>query len=397
MLGAKTKVGYSSLNIDEKLEGVKNIANKKTWQNFVIELKKIVFRPVRQVSHIGLALVILIVLSTGIPAPEAISETKKIASVDPFGTAAMTGGFDSAGDKVTAVEAVAAVVSVIDTSPENKMTDEAYEIADAQAAKASLAVAGDSIAKLPVVTTTSSAKDKANFQKYVVQNGETLWSIARKFSITTDSIKWSNNMTDADFVKPGQELSIPSITGIIYTVKAGDSIEGIASRYKASAAMIEAQNDLFGEKITAGMKIIIPDGQIIETPAPAPTPAPSPRTRIAGGSSGSAPAYVAASAGPNRFPWGYCTWWVAHKRYIPWRGNAWQWYGNSQAYGRAVGKTPVVGAVMVTWESSVGHVAYVESVNGNTFTVSEMNYVGYGRTSTRTITTSSVPLIGFIY
>jgi surface antigen len=106
---------------------------------------------------------------------------------------------------------------------------------------------------------------------------------------------------------------------------------------------------------------------------------------------------VAASAGPNRFPWGYCTWWVAHKRYIPWRGNAWQWYGNAIAYGRPVGKTPVVGAVMVTWESRIGHVAYVESVNGNTFTVSEMNYRGYGIQSTRTITTSSVPLIGFIY
>jgi len=53
---------------------------------------------------------------------------------------------------------------------------------------------------------------------------------------------------------------------------------------------------------------------------------------------------------------------------------------------------------MVTWESSVGHVAYVEAVHPNgSFTVSEMNYVGYGRVSSRTVTTGSVSLIGFIY
>jgi surface antigen len=52
---------------------------------------------------------------------------------------------------------------------------------------------------------------------------------------------------------------------------------------------------------------------------------------------------------------------------------------------------------MVTWESGVGHVAYVESVSGGSFTISEMNYRGYGIISSRTLTPSSVPLIGFIY
>jgi peptidoglycan DL-endopeptidase CwlO len=82
---------------------------------------------------------------------------------------------------------------------------------------------------------------------------------------------------------------------------------------------------------------------------------------------------------------------------VPWSGNAKDWYWNAQAYGRSVGRTPVPGAIMVTWESGYGHVAYVESTNGNTFTVSEMNYKGFGIVSTRTLTTSQVPLIGFIY
>jgi len=65
--------------------------------------------------------------------------------------------------------------------------------------------------------------------------------------------------------------------------------------------------------------------------------------------------------------------------------------------GYATGRTPVPGSIMVTWESPIGHVAYVESVNGNSFTISEMNVRGWGIASSRTITPGQVPLIGFIY
>jgi surface antigen len=341
---------------------------------------------------LGLALMILIVLATGLSAPKALTETKT-ASVDPFGILAITETTD-ASSKVTAPDAVAYVASIIDVSPTNALQTDAYKIADQQMAKATLAVSNDAIANVPTIQTTSSGK-AVTATKYVVKDGDTLWTIARQFGITTDSIKWSNSITDENFVKPGTTLSIPSITGIIYTVRAGDTIDGIAAKYKAQSSLVASQNDLLGnEDLVAGMVIIVPDGQIEEV-APAPAPAPSTsRTQVA---RGSVPSYIPASSGSNRFPWGYCTYYVASRRSIPWNGNAWQWYGNAIGYGRSVGRAPVPGAVMVTWESSVGHVAYVESVNGNSFTVSEMNYAGYGVRSSRTITTSSVPLIGFIY
>lgn len=336
---------------------------------------------------------ILIVLATGIPVPKSFTETKS-ASVDPFGVVAVTQTTDAAS-KVTAPDAVASIASIIDTSATNTLQSDAYKVADQQSAKNTLAVADSSILSVNSVQTTSSAKNKASTSTYVVQNGDTLSGIAAKFGVTSDSIKWSNGISDADFVKPGTTLTVPSVTGIVYTVKAGDTVEGIASKYSAQAAMVSAQNDIqTAEDLTAGLVIVVPDGVIKDAPAPA-APATTSRTQYA--SRGSVPSYVASSAGPNRFPWGYCTWYVASRRYIPWNGNAWQWYGNAIAYGNSVGRTPVAGAVMVTWESSVGHVAYVESVNGNSFTVSEMNYAGYGVRSTRTISTSSVPLIGFIY
>jgi len=59
---------------------------------------------------------------------------------------------------------------------------------------------------------------------------------------------------------------------------------------------------------------------------------------------------------------------------------------------------PKVGAVMVTRESGYGHVAYVESVRADgSWTVSEMNFVGWNLVSSRSIYPGQVPLVGFIY
>lgn len=101
---------------------------------------------------------------------------------------------------------------------------------------------------------------------------------------------------------------------------------------------------------------------------------------------------------PNHFTYGYCTWYVANRRYVPWFGNAIDWWPNARPYGAAEGQQPRVGAVMVTRESGYGHVAYVEAVNGDgSWTVSEMNFVGWNQVDQRTIRPGQVPLVGFIY
>jgi surface antigen len=111
------------------------------------------------------------------------------------------------------------------------------------------------------------------------------------------------------------------------------------------------------------------------------------------------------SGGANGFSYGYCTWWVAHKRSIPWRGNAYQWWWTARAFGFAEGPTPRAGAILVmgiSRTSPQGHVAYVESVNPNgSFMVSEMNWWGvlgggWNRVDYRTVT-STQGVLGFIY
>jgi surface antigen/peptidoglycan hydrolase CwlO-like protein len=108
----------------------------------------------------------------------------------------------------------------------------------------------------------------------------------------------------------------------------------------------------------------------------------------------------------NHFAFGYCTYYVATRRCIPWFGDAWQWWGAAAAYGYSEGHVPVRGAVAV-WgrygSSPDGHVAYVEAVGpssgvpAGSFLVSEMNYSGWDRVDQRVVADNAPGLVGFIY
>ena len=126
-------------------------------------------------------------------------------------------------------------------------------------------------------------------------------------------------------------------------------------------------------------------------PPPAPAPPPDPPRPFAGASP--------VTGGGGHFSFGWCTWYVSTKRYVPWMGNAIEWWPNAAAMGFPEGHAPRAGAIMVTRESGYGHVAYVEAVDpdGQGWTVSEMNYRGFGVTSSRHIRMGQVPLVGFIY
>jgi len=117
------------------------------------------------------------------------------------------------------------------------------------------------------------------------------------------------------------------------------------------------------------------------------------------------PGGAVSGGGPcgNHFDYGYCTWYVATRRCIPWFGNADEWYANARAYGYQEGREPRPGAVAV-WGagrgySGYGHVALVESVQPDGFTVSEYNYTyGWNRYDQRFVSYSGEgPLEGFVY
>jgi surface antigen len=101
----------------------------------------------------------------------------------------------------------------------------------------------------------------------------------------------------------------------------------------------------------------------------------------------------------NSYSYGFCTWYAASRRSdIPsnW-GNANTWFYSALNAGRETGTEPKLGAIIVTYESWYGHVGYVENVDGNKITISEMNFVGWGMVNYRSLDRSNPIIQGYIY
>lgn len=101
----------------------------------------------------------------------------------------------------------------------------------------------------------------------------------------------------------------------------------------------------------------------------------------------------------NGYANGYCTAYVALQRPdLPRNlGNAKTWIQRATVQGLPTGQEPRVGAVVQTSESQYGHVAYVTSVGDGYITVSEANYEGWNRISSRTISINASIIKGYIY
>jgi surface antigen/LysM repeat protein len=230
---------------------------------------------------------------------------------------------------------------------------------------------------------------------YETKGGDTLSSIANKFDISVNTIKWANNLP-SDTVKPGWFLKILPIDGVLYQVDSNDTLPDIAEYFKGNMETIISYNGLAdAEDIEAGQWIIVPNGSVPPPPAPIPTPT-APAKKQATRTNAGTPVIVYSGKG-HKFPKGYCTWFVATQRYVPWGGNAGAWLGNAKAAGFATGSTPQKNAIMVSRESPVGHVALVLEVKGGQFKVAEMNYKGFGVRSERWIPIGSGVIKGFIY
>lgn len=252
------------------------------------------------------------------------------------------------------------------------------------------------------VAVPTAAQQSHSATVYTVGADESLGALAQKFGVSTDSIRWSNfdalKSVEKD-VAAGQEVVIPPVNGVVVTIAEGDTVGTLAQKYSADPQAITDYNYVRDPlHLTAGDRIVIPGGRgpdferplsVLRVPSVATSWSRVPSTP--GGP-------AAGSVAGNRFVYGFCTWYVASRRPVPWLGDAFQWYGQAQSYGWATGQAPRSGAIMVTWESGWGHVAIVEKVNADgTWLVSEMNFIGWGVISQRTISPGKVPLIGFIY
>ena len=251
----------------------------------------------------------------------------------------------------------------------------------------------------PVSIPTAAAINHRPFT-YTVAAGENLSAIAAKYRVTVAEIRWSNtNLYSSDSVATGDQIVIPPVHGVVVVTKSSDTVDGLATKYSVDPQAIVDFNRLRTTTLVAGTVLVVPGGTGGAFPPP-----PALYQILHGSTSAAYPVKVVGCClGPyvsNKFPVGWCTYYVATKRNVAWNGDAGYWYQNASAMGYAVGPTPKVGAIMVTWESWAGHVAYVEAVNPDgSWVVSEMNWVAFDVIDERTIRPGQLgtKLVGFIY
>lgn len=246
--------------------------------------------------------------------------------------------------------------------------------AQSQAAEVSAATMSEHVAAKPQVVETT-LKSRADIKRYTTQQGDTIASIAAKFGVSSDSIRWSNNLA-GDGVPVGVSIVIPPVNGIVYTVKTGDTAESLATRFNANRDQILAYNDGEIGGLQVGSQIIIPNGSQT-TGATAMAAATASGTAFPWG--GGAPVY----GGYNGYDYGYCTWYAANRIPVPsnW-GNANTWDNLARVSGWTVSGAPRVGAVAQTNRGYYGHVAVVEAVSpdGTMIKYSDMNgLAGFNR------------------
>lgn len=136
------------------------------------------------------------------------------------------------------------------------------------------------------IQTQVSEKPRDQTITYSIQKGDTLSTIAQKFNISVDTIKWANDIK-SDSLTIGESLKIPPVTGLVIKVNEGETIYSIAKKYKTDAQNIVnfpfndfADLDTFA--LNVGQTLIVPDGVMPEA-APIRPPSYSLSPLAAGG------------------------------------------------------------------------------------------------------------------
>lgn len=309
--------------------------------------------------------------------------SKTLASSETTGVSSVS---KSAKSKTASVDELAAANAVTNLAE----TAELPSAGDLRESETSLTIKkslsqndAEVITKPDIVKPDTSAA--RGISSYVTKEGDTMESIAKKFKISSQTLRWANNTT-SDAVEPNKTLVVPLVDGIVYTIKDGDTAQSLAEKYKTSAERVVLYNDIDdGAKLSIGSRIVLPGGELPENERPGYVASRSRST-----TTNASRSWLTASVG-NRYAAGNCTWYAYERRMQLGRpigsfwGNANTWATSARAAGFVVNNTPAPGAIFQTTAGYYGHVGIVERVENGVVYVSDMNYAGYGIITHRTL------------
>lgn len=144
----------------------------------------------------------------------------------------------------------------------------------------------------PPPTPTPAVPPTPSIVTHVVQAGETLLDIAIRYGVAQDAILALNDLASPDLIYAGQTLRIPvpptpgptapapepgtpapSPTAVVHIVQPGDTLLGLSYQYRADLREIRRVNNLQGDAIYVGQRLVIPNPGVVPGSEPTPTPA----------------------------------------------------------------------------------------------------------------------------
>lgn len=109
---------------------------------------------------------------------------------------------------------------------------------------------------------TGPVETRTKTEMYAVEAGDTLSTIAHRFGVNVGTILWANNRSEGQYVRPGDILKIPPVSGVLVAVKKGDTLLALAKKYGSDANDIMRVNRLVpDESLPLGLEIILPGGR----------------------------------------------------------------------------------------------------------------------------------------
>ena len=146
----------------------------------------------------------------------------------------------------------------------------------------------------PVAVDTTVQTSSSLMRQYKVQSGDTLTGIASRFGVSMMTLWWANKLKSKDDLHVGQVLRIPPVSGLVYTVKVGDTLDSVAEANKIDAVDILDANGLTDMNLIVGQVLVLPGAKGDPIPTPKPTRRPS-SGGSGGGGGGVAPQYNGGS------------------------------------------------------------------------------------------------------
>ena len=110
-----------------------------------------------------------------------------------------------------------------------------------------------------VAAETAGPPRPGNARTHTVEEGDTVSGLAARYKVSADAILAANPQIEPDRLSIGQQLAIPSGGGLFHTVKDGETIRQIADHYGVQVAAIASANELENpDRVAAGAALYIP-------------------------------------------------------------------------------------------------------------------------------------------